>query len=193
MNTDFSNTVQAKSDQMNAIDFIAGPQTYTIVSAVTTNDPKQPIAVKVDGHDQPYKPSLGYRRILTAVLGMDGKAWIGKKITIDLDETVVYAGKEVGGICVKAIQGLKEPTRYKLAISRGKFKVVTVNGIVVSASQFYPDIMFAEKLPAVSGAIQNGKMTNAQAIIQLEKTAPLTDAQKSQVNQIEVNQEQVNK
>lgn len=184
MNTDFSDTVQAKSDQMNAIDFISGPQTYTILSAVKTSDPKQPIAVKVDGHPQPYKPSLGYRRILTAVLGMDGSKWIGKKITLDLDETVVYAGKEVGGICVIACQGLDAPKRFKLATSRGKFKFVTVSPIV---AQFYNEDTFQEKLPAVSGAIQNGKMTNEQAIIQLEKTAPLTDAQKQQVNEIQVN------
>jgi hypothetical protein len=184
MNTDFSDTIQAKSDQMNAVDFIGGAQTYTILSAVKTNDPKQPISVKVDNHPQPYKPSLGYRRILTKILGMDGAQWVGKKITLDLDETVVYAGKEVGGICVIAAQGLEKPERFKLATSRGKFKFVTVNPILVT---FYDKNTFQEKLPAISGYIQNGKMTNEQAIMQLEKTATLTDAQKQQVNEIQVN------
>jgi hypothetical protein len=183
MNTDFSDTVQAKSDQMNAVDFISGQQTYTVISAQKTTDPKQPIAIQLDGHAQPYKPSLGYRRILTAVWGMDGSQWVGRKLTLDLDETVVYAGKEVGGICVIAMQGLTENKRFKLATSRGKFKFVTVIPIVIA---FYGEETFAGKMPAVSGAIQNGKMTNEQAIMQLEKTAPLTDAQKQQVNKIEL-------
>ena len=184
-NTDFSDTVQAKSDQVNAIDFIAGPQTYKVISAAKTSDPKQPIAIKLEGHPQPYKPSLGYRRILLAVWGSDGKTWAGRSVTLDLDESVVYAGKEVGGICVIAMSGMDKPQRFKLNTSRSKHKFVTVQPIVVA---FYDPNTFAEKMPAVSGAIQNGKMTNAQAIAQLEKTAPLTDAQKQKVNQIETNQ-----
>ena len=183
MNQDFSDTVQAKSDQMNAIDFIAGPQTYRVISATKTSDPKQPIAIMVEGHKQPYKPSLGYRRILTAVWGMNGKEWTGKSFMLDLDESVIYAGKEVGGICVKSMSGMAEAKRFKLATSRGKFKFVTIDPLFV---QFYDQSMFDEKFPAVSGAVQNGKMTQEQAIAQLEKTAPLTDAQKQQVNSIQV-------
>lgn len=187
MNTDFSDTVQAKSDQMNAIDFISGPQTYTVISAQKTNDPKQPISIMVSGHKQPYKPSLGYRRILTAVWGMDGKTWAGKAFTLDLDESVVYAGKEVGGICVIAMSDMPEKgkaKRFKLATSRTKHKFVTIDPLVIA---FYNLEKFAEKMPAVSGAIQKGNMTNAQAIARLEETAPLTDAQKQEVNAIQVN------
>ena len=145
-NTDFSDTVQAKSDQMNAIDFISGPQTYTVISAQKLNDDKQPIGIMVNGHKQPYKPSLGYRRILTAVWGMDGSKWVGKTLTLDLDESVVYAGKEVGGICVTAMSGLKATRSFKLATSRGKFKTVIVQPLVVP---FYNADKFAEKIPPV--------------------------------------------
>lgn len=178
MNTDFSDTVQAKSDQMNAIDFIAGPATYKVISAHKTTDPKQPIAIMVEGHAQPYKPSLGYRRILTAVWGMDGKAWAGRYLTLDLDESVVYAGKEVGGICVKAMSNLDTPKRFKLATSRGKFKFVTVDTIQIA---FYDEQSFQERLPKALAAIESGKMTVEAAIDLFESTAPLTDAQKLQI------------
>lgn len=182
-NTDFSDTVQAKSDQMNAIDFIAGPQTYKIKSAIKTNDPQQPISIMMEGQKQPYKPSLGYRRILVAIFGIDGKAWPGQSLTLDLDESVIYAGKEVGGICIKAMTGMPASKRFKLSTSRTKFKFVTIEPLTVA---MYDQSMFDEKFPAVSGAVQNKQMTNAEAIAQLEKTAPLTDAQKTQVNSIQV-------
>ena len=191
-NTDFTDTVQAKSDQMNAIDFMSGPQTYKVISAVKTNDPKQPIAITVEGNKQPYKPSLGYRRILTAVWGMDGKKWAGMSLTLDLDETVVYGGKEVGGICITAMQGIETKSRFKVAINRTKHKFVTIFGIssapeiaraINKINPIYDDAAFAKTLPKVMLHISDGKMTPEQAIAQLEKTAQLTDAQKLQITQ----------
>ncbi|MGB1291777.1 MAG: hypothetical protein ACPG5Z_06565 [Pseudoalteromonas sp.] len=179
-NVDFSDTVQAKSDQMNAIDFIGGAQTYTVTGVKKSPDKQQPMLILVDGHAQPYKPSLGYRRIITAVWGMNGNDYVGKKITLDLDPTVIYGGKEVGGICVTAMQGLSEKKRFKLAISRSKHKFVDVMPIT---QPVYDDKVFSEALPKAQAHINAGKMTVEQAIAHFEKTAQLTEAQKAQIKQ----------
>jgi hypothetical protein len=81
------------------------------------------------------------------------------------------------------MSAINKKTRHRVRLNRSQYKFVDLHPI---KTDFYNDDKFAEKMPAVSGAIQNGKMTNEQAIMQLEKTAPLTDAQKQQVNKIEL-------
>jgi len=64
---DVSSTIQAKSDQLNADDLIAG-QTKTIkVTKVSILGGEQPVALSYEGDGgKPYKPGKSMRRFLVS-------------------------------------------------------------------------------------------------------------------------------
>jgi len=120
---DFTDTIIAKSDQLNAAD-IAGEMTITITDAIKKKGDDQPIAFKYEGGEgRPWKPCKSMRRLLAQAWGnkVDVK---GRKITLICDPTVTWAGQEVGGIRIKALSHISKPMSIPLRAS--KTKVVTV-------------------------------------------------------------------
>jgi hypothetical protein len=117
---DISDTLQAKSDQLNADDIVGGPITVTI-SDVNKVQTDQPLSIKYTGYQgQPFKPCKTVRRILAAVWGSDASKWIGQSMTLYNDPTVLWAGKPVGGIRVSHVTGIDQPMVLKLSETRGK-------------------------------------------------------------------------
>ena len=102
MGFDISDTILAKSDQLNADDLISAPRRIKI-TGTTKGDAENPVIVNYEGDTgRPFKPCKTVRRILAAAWGVDSSAWEGQEALLFCDPTVVYAGKEVGGIRVKA-------------------------------------------------------------------------------------------
>lgn len=132
---DFSDTIIAKSDQLNAAD-IVGEMTITIVDAVKKKGDDQPISIKYEGGEgRPWKPCKSMRRLLAQAWGnkVDIK---GRKITLVCDPTVTWAGQEVGGIRIKALSHIAKPMSIPLRAS--KTKVVTVKVDVIQADKITP-------------------------------------------------------
>lgn len=117
---DVTRAMQAKSDQLNAEDLIAGPRTIRIRDAVE-RDGK--IRLSFDGDDgRPWVLSKTAVRVLAACWGQNAAKWIGLSCTVYNDESVVYGGKEVGGIRVSHLEGISEPRTLNLTVIRGRKK-----------------------------------------------------------------------
>lgn len=102
---DISQTIKAKSDQLNAGDLIGGPVTVSI-KAVTSTRGDQPVSIQLHEDYQPYKPCLSMRRALAKIWGLESDLWIGKHMTLFCDPTVMWAGKEEGGIRISHMEGI---------------------------------------------------------------------------------------
>lgn len=100
---DISDTLAAKSDQMNAVELIGGDITVTVDNAVKVPGKEQPVWIYFVGDYQPYKPCVGMRRLLAHFWGTRLSTWIGKKMTLYFEPTVIYGGKKTGGIRIKAL------------------------------------------------------------------------------------------
>ncbi len=124
-------SIVAKSDQLNAEDLITGPVTATI-TGVKRGSKEQPIIVEIDGH-QPYKPCKTMRRVLIATFSDDPKLWIGQRMTLFCDPTVLYAGVRVGGIRISHLSGIEKPQTFLLTKSRGKKAEVVILPIEASS------------------------------------------------------------
>jgi hypothetical protein len=125
---DFTDTIIAKSDQLNAAD-IAGEMTITITEATKKKGDDQPIAFKYEGGEgRPWKPCKSMRRLLAQAWGNKVDV-AGRKITLVCDPTVTWAGQEVGGIRIKALSHIAKPMSIPLRAS--KTKVVTVKVDVI--------------------------------------------------------------
>ena len=69
---DISDTIIAKSDQLNASDLIGGPITVTITGVKRFDSAEQPIAISYEGDNgKPFKPCKSVRRLLVGMWGMN--------------------------------------------------------------------------------------------------------------------------
>lgn len=123
---DITETLQANSDQLNAVDLIASPITVKILDVSVNKKSDQPVSIKIDGGLQPYKPCKSMRRLLAKVWGTDSKDWINKSMTLFCDMNVIWAGQAVGGIRISHLSGLSEKTEIPLRASRTKTVVYTI-------------------------------------------------------------------
>lgn len=123
---DLTATIKPKSDQLNADDLIAGPRTITVTSVKLVAE-DQPVAIHFHGDDgKPYKPCKSMRRVLVRAWGPDGSKYVGRSMTLYLDEAVRFGGAAVGGIRIAALSDINSPVVMALTATRGTKKAFTV-------------------------------------------------------------------
>jgi len=144
MSTDMSQTILAKSDQMNADDLIGRNQTIKI-SDVRVVAGEQPVAISYEGDNgKPWKPCKTMCRVLVGAWGKDGKNYIGKSLTLHRDPTVTYGGMAVGGIRISHMSDISKPLSMALSATKKSKKVYTVEPLEAAAPPA------EEKPPAVT-------------------------------------------
>lgn len=181
--TDVSATLEAKSDQLNAVD-IMGAEPIIRIREVKVAQGDQPVSVYFDGdHGRPWKPSKGMRRILAGAWGTDSSNWIGKHAKLYFEPSVMYAGKEVGGVRIRALSDIPaQGMKFAITINRQKREPYLVPLLEIVAAE-YPADRFAKALPVMAKKMQEGEMTLQQVIAQCQKTGQLTEDQLAQLEQ----------
>lgn len=150
---DISGTVAPKSDQLNADDLIAGPKTIT-VTAVKLVAEDQPVAIHFSGDDgKPYKPCKSMRRVLVRAWGSDGSKYVGRSMTLYLDEAVRFGGSAVGGIRISHLSHIEKPLTMALTVTRASKKAFTVAPLAVPPASDPPP---ADLLAAGNAASSDG-------------------------------------
>jgi len=159
--TDLSDTILANSDQLNADDIIGQEPIIKIIN-VSKVSGDQPISIEYEGaNGKPWKPCKSMRRVLVAAWGKDGTQYIGRSIHIYRDPSVKYAGKEVGGVRIKAMSHIDKPLTVSLAETRGKKKPY-----IVAPLQVHPER--DDKFEAARGFVD-------KVIVELESASSADD------------------
>lgn len=143
--TDLTQTIIAKSDQMNADDLIGRSITVKITK-VSLLAGDQPVSISYEGDNgKPWKPSKGMRRVLVHVWGNDGNAYVGRSLTLVRDPDVTWAGAKVGGIRISHMSNIKEKVTMALTLSKGNKKPFVVLPLTVPEPQpaHSPEVQFA--------------------------------------------------
>ena len=65
-------------------------------------------------------------RVMAAAWGLDGKKYIGQRVTLYCDPTVQFGNEIVGGLRISHMTGIEKPLKVPLLIKRGKSAVFTV-------------------------------------------------------------------
>jgi hypothetical protein len=129
---DFSDTIIAKSDQLNAAD-IADSMTIKITDAKKLQDPDQPVHIFYEGGGKkPWKPCKTMRRVIAKVWGskVDLK---DRLITVVCDPKVTWGGAEVGGIRITHMSHIDGKKTLPVRVSRHKvekYVVLPITGVV---------------------------------------------------------------
>jgi len=178
-------TISPKSDQMNADDLIAGAITIT-VTGVSRGTSEQPVKINYQGDNgKPYLPCKSMRRVLIHAWTDDGRAWVGKSMTLYQDPEVSFGGVKVGGIRISHLSDIPRQLDIALTTTRGKRKPYAVLPLLIKQ---YPEDLFAQKLPAILTAISTGTMSIEQVIAHCNKTGALSAKQIEQLTATEQEQ-----
>lgn len=129
---DISDTLEPNSDQLDAIELIGGPRTFTIES-VSRGNAEQPIQIHLAEFPRPWRPGKSMRRVLVACWGADASAYVGRKVTLYCDETIRFGAEIVGGTRIRALSHIEKRKQVPLLISRGKSAMYTVEPLTEAA------------------------------------------------------------
>lgn len=132
---DLTPTLAAKSNQVNADDLIGGPLTIRIANITATGNDQQPVAIEFEGSNgKSFLPCKSMRRVMVAVWGADGKAYVGRGMTLFRDPEVSYGGIKVGGVRISHMSHMDAPMAISLAEKRGKKTVFRVEPLIAAAN-----------------------------------------------------------
>ena len=124
---DMSQSIVARSDQLNADDLMGGPITVRIRDTRVSDSGEQRVSIFYDGdNNKPWKPCKSMCRVLVSAWGPDSKKYIGKYITLFRDADVLWGGVKVGGIRVSHMSDLASDSTIPLTVTRGTKKAYLV-------------------------------------------------------------------
>lgn len=124
---DITETLAAKSDQINADDFAGRPATVTVEGA-TRGTPEQPLNVHLrEFPGRAFRPAKTVRRILAAAWGPDAEQWAGRRMTLYTDPDVTFGKEKTGGIRVSHMSGIERRMSIPLTVRRGKKQAYTID------------------------------------------------------------------
>jgi len=129
---DITETLAAKSDQLNADDLIGRTMTIRVIRVTGSGDKDQPLNVYYDGDNgKPYKPGKSMRRVLGQIWGKESDQWIGKSMTIYRDPEIMFGKLKVGGIRISHMEGLSEERTLALTATKGAKRAFIVKPLRV--------------------------------------------------------------
>ena len=194
---DIRKAIQARSDQLNSDDLLAGSITGAITN-VRAGNKEQPVQIDLDCWHVPYKPCKSMIRVLAACWGDNAKDWHGRSMTLYNDPEVVYGGIKVGGIRISHLSHLESDMTISLTKTRGKkapFVVRRLDGAKVEKKTaaepveqpMYSADKFNENFPKWEAMIQAGDKTADQILAAVQKGGRLTVGQVDRIRGVTVN------
>lgn len=153
--SDLRSTIVPKSDQLNAEQLLAGDVTITVTD-VRMGSEDQPVILHYENDEgRPYKPCKTMRKLLIFAWGEDGRAWVGKSMTLYNDQAVRFGGMVVGGIRISHLSNIEREISLSLTATKGKKSLHTVLPLEV--------ITLADVLAAIAAATDRNGMNAAKA------------------------------
>lgn len=158
---DISDTLEPNSDQLDAIELIGGPRTFTI-EKVSRGNAEQPVQIHLAEFPRPWRPGKSMRRVLVACWGPDASAYVGRRVTLYCDETIRFGAEVVGGTRIRALSHIEKRKQVPLLVSRGKSAMYTVEPLTEAAQPTAaPTEPTSEQVAACTDIDELGKMWKA--------------------------------
>lgn len=165
---DISETLAPTSDQLDAIELVAGPRTFAVES-VSAGSAEQPVQVKLEGFPRVWRPSKSMRRVLAAGWGVHASAWTGRKVTLFYDPNVTFGKERTGGTRISHMSDLpgNKPLNVPLLVTRGKSAIFTVqplpNEPSPNSNAVRTDGITPEQLSELAGAFRDNDISTREA------------------------------
>jgi hypothetical protein len=122
---DISETLAPTSDQLDAIELVAGPRIFTIAS-VSAGNAEQPVQVHLAEFPRPWRPGKSMRRVLAFCWSADASTWVGRRVELFFDPEVTFGKEKPGGTRISRLSHIDGPKKVPLLVTRGKSALYTV-------------------------------------------------------------------
>jgi len=122
---DISDTLAPTSDQLDAVDLLSGPRTFTI-ERVTKGNAEQPVQIHLAEFPRPWRPGKSMRRVLVACWGPDASQYVGRRVRLYCDPDVMFGKDKVGGTRISHLSHIDKAMRIPLLVSKGRSATFTV-------------------------------------------------------------------
>lgn len=122
---DLSDTIAPTSDQLDAVDLLSGPRTFSI-KAVRGGNAEQPVQIDLAEFPRPWRPGKSMRRVLVACWGPDASTYTGRRVRLYCDPDVIFGKEKVAGTRISHLSHIDKTQRVPLLVSRGKGAIWTV-------------------------------------------------------------------
>jgi hypothetical protein len=122
---DLTDSIAPKSDQLDAVDLLSGPRTFTI-EKVSKHNAEQPFNFHLAEFPRVWRPGKSMRRVIVSAWGPDATKYAGQRVTLYCDPSVQFGGDTVGGTRISHMTGIDKPLKVPLLIKRGKSAMFTV-------------------------------------------------------------------
>ena len=132
MSFDITDTLAPKSDQLDAVDLLGGPRTFTVAEVTRGND-EQPVQIRLAEFPRVWRPGKSMRRVLAAAWGPKAETWTGRRVTLYCDPAVKFGGEAVGGTRISHLSHIDKPLKIALTVTRGKREAFTVQPLADTA------------------------------------------------------------
>ena len=130
---DITESLAPKSDQLDAIELVSGPRTFTIEQVTESGKPDQPFNFHLAGFPRVWRPAKSMRRIIAAAWGPLAEKYAGQRVTLYCDQSVQFGSDTVGGTRISHMSGIDKPLKVPLLIKRGKSAMFTVQPLADAA------------------------------------------------------------
>jgi hypothetical protein len=169
-------SIVPNSEQINAEDCAAtGPITVT-VKAVRRGSKEQPIFIDLVEHDREYRPCKTCRRILIAAWSDDPVKWIGQRITLFCDPSIVFGGIKVGGLRISRLSGIDKDRVFMLSTSRGKKAEVVIQPLADSPEPTEKERLYIDEITKMIAAVTTLEELANLGVMMADKSAPIKEA-----------------
>jgi hypothetical protein len=116
---DLTQSIEPRSDQINADDLIASPVTYTI-REVIGGKAEQPFDFLLVETDRAYRPSKTMRRVIVNAWGPEAANYAGRRLTLYREPSIKFGGQTVGGIRISHMSHIENRVEVLAQVTRGK-------------------------------------------------------------------------
>lgn len=117
---DISDTLAPNSDQLDAVDLLGSPPRIFTVTKVTKGGGEQPVNVHLAEFPRVWRPGKTMRRVLAGCWGRQADEWVGRRVELFCDETVMYGGKAVGGVRISRLSHIDKPRSVPIIVRQGQ-------------------------------------------------------------------------
>ena len=171
-------SIEPRSGQMNSEDCVAtGPVTVT-VEGVRRGNADQPIIIDLEGRDRPFKPCKTCRRCLIALWSDDPKRWVGQRMTIFTDPSVLYAGVKVGGLRISHATGIDKAKTLLLTQTRGKKAEIVIQPLAAPKppEPTEKERLYIDEITNMIAAVTTLEELANLGVMMADKSAPIKEA-----------------
>lgn len=126
-------SAEPRSDQINADDLIAGPQTFTIAGVGYGKATAKYDVELVESPGRCWRPPLTMLRLLFKAWGDEANVWVGRRVTLFTDPTVTFGKDKVGGIRISHLSHIDKTVSVNPQVTRGKRKLVSAEPLIEQA------------------------------------------------------------